>query len=219
MDLKIVGSLEGIEPGETMDSARFMGNRVYLSTSVVRKDPFFVIDLTNASNPTILGNLTIPGFNRYLHPYDDNHVIGVGRDGGNHLKISLFDVTNVSAPYRIDEFAFPGDWSDSPVLSDHKAFLFDKSKDLLVIPVSFYQSIELPSWYQAAYVFNVTLSEGFVLSGSITHQGSITDWDTSLWVKRALYIDNVLYTVSDKKIMMNDLNSDSLALINQLILP
>lgn len=217
-DMNIVGSLEGIEPGETMDSARFMGNRAYLSTSVVRKDPFFVIDLTNPSSPKILGNLTIPGFNRYLHPYDDNHVIGVGRDGNNHVKISLFDVTNVSAPISLGNYTFPDDWSDTPVLTDHKAFLFDKSKDLLVIPVSFYQKGDLPSWWQAAYVFNVTLTKGFVLKGSITHQSSSLEWDTNYWVKRAFYIDNVLYTLSDKKIMMNDLNSLDLALINQLML-
>jgi uncharacterized secreted protein with C-terminal beta-propeller domain len=220
MDLKIVGSLERIEPGETMDSARFMGNRAYLSTSVVRRDPFFVIDLTDPANPQILGNLTIPGFNRYLHPYDDNHVIGVGRDGDNHVKISLFDVTNVGAPINISSYTFPGDWSDTPVLTDHKAFLFDKSKELLVIPASYYQNSGVTSWWQEAYVFKVTLSEGIHLRDTITHEGSTSGtvyWDASYWVKRALYIDNVLYTVSDKKIKMNDL--DSLALLNQLILP
>lgn len=225
MTLKIVGSLEGIEPGETMDSARFMGNRVYLSTSVVRRDPFFVIDLEDPNNPRILGYLKIPGFNRYLHPYDDNHIMGVGRDENNHLKISLFDVTNVDAPVLMSNYTFPGEWSDTPVLSDHKAFLFDRSRNLLVIPVSLNQytvSVEKSSsWWQGAYVFDVTLSEGFVLRGTITHQVSSTIdtpyWDMSYWVTRALYIDNVLYTVSDKKIMMNDL--DSLALIGQLSLP
>jgi uncharacterized secreted protein with C-terminal beta-propeller domain len=219
MDLKIVGSLEGIEPGETMDSARFIGNRAYLSTSVVKSDPFFVIDLTNSSSPKILGYLKIPGFNRYLHPYDDNHVIGVGRDQSNHVKISLFDVTNVGSPVPISNYTFLGDWSDTPVLTDHKAFLFDKSKDLLAIPVSFCQNVNsVISWYQAAYVFNVTLAEGFVLRNFITHQSSVI-WDPSYWVKRAFYIDNVLYTVSDKKILMNDLSSFGLALIKQLDLP
>lgn len=219
MDLKIVGSLEGIEPGETLDSARFIGNRAYLSTSVAVKDPFFVIDLTNPSNPKILGYLKIPGFNRYLHPYDDNHIIGVGRDEKFHVKISLFDITNVSAPVPIGNYTFPGAWSDTPVLNDHKAFLFDKSKDLLVIPVSLNQYVSSTSWWQGAYVFNVTLAEGFVLKGRINHEGNVIDWNASYWVNRALYIDNVLYTVSDKKIMMNDLNSDNLALINQLDLP
>jgi uncharacterized secreted protein with C-terminal beta-propeller domain len=141
----------------------------------------------------------------------------VGRDENFHVEISLFDVTNVSAPVSISNYTFPGVWSDTPVLTDHKAFLFDKSKNLQVIPVSLNQYVRSTSWWQGAYVFNVTLAEGFVLKGSITHEGNVVDWNASYLVKRALYIDNVLYTVSDKKIMMNDLGS--LALLNQLNLP
>ncbi|NIV44201.1 hypothetical protein GWN49_04895, partial [Candidatus Bathyarchaeota archaeon] len=59
MDLEKVGSLQDIEVGETLDSARFMGNRCYLSTSVVRRDPFFVIDVENVTSPEILGYLKI----------------------------------------------------------------------------------------------------------------------------------------------------------------
>jgi uncharacterized secreted protein with C-terminal beta-propeller domain len=113
MDLEKVGSLLDIEVGETLDSARFMGNRCYLSTSVVRRDPFFVIDVENVTTPKILGYLKIPGFNRYLHPYDQNHVIGLGRDEFNNVKISLFNVTNVSVPELISEYRFEGSTASS----------------------------------------------------------------------------------------------------------
>jgi len=63
-------------------------------------------------------------------------VIGVGRDELNNVKLSLFDVTNVSAPKYVSEYRFEGDWSDTPVLWDHKAFLFAYPKDLLALPVS-----------------------------------------------------------------------------------
>jgi uncharacterized secreted protein with C-terminal beta-propeller domain len=55
-------------------------------------------------------------------------------------------------------------------------------------------------------VFNLNLSNGFVLSGTITHQESETNgWDSDYSVRRSLYIENTLYTVSPKRIKMNDL--------------
>jgi uncharacterized secreted protein with C-terminal beta-propeller domain len=217
-NLTIVGGLEDIAPGEAIDSARFIGDRCYLATSVVRRDPFFVIDIKNATEPKILGYLKIPGFTRYLHPYDEGHVIGVGRDENNHIRISLFDVTNVSAPIAMSNYTVDGDWSDTSVLTEHKAFLFDKSKDLLVIPltISTYDEVTYSSHtWQGVYVFNITLSNGLALRGNITHQdGSVYYWDSNYWINRALYIDNVLYTLSNSKIKMSDL--ETLALINEV---
>lgn len=219
MNLSIVGNLTDIAPGETIDSARFIENRCYLATSVVRRDPFFVIDVENVSDPKVLGYLKIPGFTRYLHPYDETHIVGVGRDENNSVKISLFDVSNVSAPVEIDMYSVGGVWSDTPVLTEHKAFLFDKSRDLLSIPLS----IQMYNWHsyldwQGVYVFNVTLSDGFVLRGNITHQESGGYyWESPYLIKRALYIENVLYTVSDKKVKMNAL--DNLSLINEVDIP
>jgi len=212
MNLSIAGSLENFAPpGETMDSTRFIGNRCYLSTSTPRKDPFFVIDVENATQPKILGNLSIPGFTRYLHPYDESHVIGIGRDADGKVKISLFDVSNVSVPIEIGNYTVQGDWSDTKVFVEHKSFLFDKNKDLLVIPLSVGYSYAV---WQGVYVFNITLSDIF-LKGNITHQDiGVSCWDSNYWVKRALYIDNVLYTLSERKIKMNDL--ESLATINEI---
>jgi uncharacterized secreted protein with C-terminal beta-propeller domain len=144
-----------------------------------------------------------------LHPYDEDHIIGVGIDGSN-VKIMLFDVSDVNAPTNVSEYKITGyTWSDTPVLTEHKAFLFDKTKNLLVIPIK-------TSYYtQDAYVFNITLSNGLVLKGNITHQNdSVYYFDSNYWVTRALYIENVLYTMSNNKIKMNDL--ETLALINAI---
>ncbi len=223
MNLTIVGMLEDLAPGERIYSARFMGDRCYLVT-YRQVDPLFVIDLENPSNPEVLGYLKIAGYSDYLHPYDENHIIGIGKEG-THVKISLFDVSNVSDPKEIDKYLVSGGWggwSDSPVSSDHKAFLFDKSKSLLVIPVSMtgIETGKYPIW-QGAYVFNITLDEGLVLKGGITHLDNGADlWASNYynyWVKRSLYIDNVLYTISDKKIKMNDL--EDLHEINEVEFP
>ncbi|MGD8505580.1 MAG: beta-propeller domain-containing protein [Candidatus Bathyarchaeota archaeon] len=216
MDLIEVGKLLDIEVGETLDSARFVADRCYLSTSVVRRDPFFVIDVEDVTTPKILGYLKIPGFNRYLHPYDENHVIGLGRDEFNNVKISFFNVTNVSAPKLISEHRFEGAWSDTPALWDHHAFLFAYTKDLLALPVSINQySFDRYTTKQGFFVFNITLINGLVLKGNITHQELATeDWDTRPHVRRGLYIANVLYTVSDAKIKLNDL--ENLTLLKEI---
>jgi inhibitor of cysteine peptidase len=147
MNMNVVGKLENIASGENFHSARFMGNRCYMVT-FMSTDPLFVIDLSQPSNPTILGNLTIPGYSDYLHPYDETHLIGLGKDTvttDNNgfawyqgLKLSLFDVSDVTAPTEVDKFIIGDRGTDSDALRDPKAFLFDKSKNLLVIPVNLY---------------------------------------------------------------------------------
>ena len=215
MSLNIVGELEGLAPGERIYSARFMGDRCYLVT-FKQIDPFFVIDLSSPTDPKVLGELKIPGFSGYLHPYDENHIIGIGKQDGN-VKLSLFNVTDVTAPTETAKHIVAGQWSDSTVLTDHKAFLFDKSKQLLVLPVSL-NGYYAKHYWQGAYVFNITLSDGFVLKGGVTHQESdVNGWDSNYLVKRVLYIENTLYTVSNKKIKMNDL--ENLQEINEVKLP
>ena len=227
MNLNIVGKLEDLASGEKIYSARFMGDRCYLVT-FKKVDPLFVIDLSEPTNPTVLGQLKITGYSDYLHPYDENHIIGVGKETveaneGDFawyqgVKISLFDVSDVSNPRQIANYTIGDRGTDSPILIDHKAFLFDRSKNLLVIPVLVAEIDEsqypegvppyvhgTPGW-QGAYVFNITLSEGLILRGNVTHlENGISILESSYWVKRSLYIENALYTVSDKKIKVNSL--------------
>jgi len=210
MSLGIEGKLEGLAPGERIYSARFMGERCYIVT-FRQIDPFFVIDLSDPTDPEILGFLKIPGFSGYLHPYDDSHIIGIGKQDSD-VKLSLFDVTDVTAPIEVAKYIVPGDWSNTEVLNDHKAFLFDRSKNLLAIPISINQ---YPDSWQGAYIFNVTLADGFALRGNITHQDTGTGY---MWyqfqIRRILYIEEVLYTISEAKVKMN--NIDSLEPINEV---
>ena len=206
MNLTMVGKLENIAPGETIYSVRFMGDKSYIVT-FRQVDPFFAIDLQNPYNPKVLGVLKIPGYSSYLHPYDESHIIGIGKDG-SAVKISLFDVSNVTDPKEIDNYQVSGRWSDSPVLSDHKALLVNSSKNLLVMPII---TSDYSIW-QGAYVFKVTIQEGIALRGQITHTENTADlgyyyYPQPYYVKRSLYIENVLYTISDKKVMMNNLET------------
>lgn len=221
MDLDVAGKLEGLAPGESVFSARFMGERCYLVT-FRQVDPFFVIDLADPLKPAVLGELKITGFSSYLHPYDQDHIIGIGKetvaaeegDWSWHqgVKISLFDVTDVTAPREIAKYEIGGRGSDSPVLHDHKAFLFDRERGLLVLPVSVTESNESDPWYrqyawQGACVFDISLDEGISLRGRITHMGAPVpyEYEADKSVQRSLFIGDVLYTVSPSKIMMHDL--------------
>lgn len=238
MNLSMIGKLENLGVSERLHSVRFMGDRCYLVT-FQKTDPLFVINLTDPAQPTVLGELKIPGYSDYLHPYDETHIIGVGKETVEAeqgyfawyqgIKVSLFDVSNVSDPKQVSSFVIGDRGSDSSVLTDHKAFLFDRSKNLLVIPVLVAKidpaqySGQVPSWaygtpiWQGAYVFNITLTDGLVLRGNITHQQGAFVWNSGFDVKRALWIENVLYTVSDKKVEMNSL--DDLTLIKDIDLP
>jgi uncharacterized secreted protein with C-terminal beta-propeller domain len=208
-----------------------MGDKCYLVT-FKKTDPLFAIDLSDPASPKVLGSLKIPGYSDYLHPYDENHLIGVGKETveaseGNFawyqgIKLSLFDVSNVNEPKQLSKYVIGDRGTDSPVLSDPKAFLFDKSSGLLVIPVNLAEidttaATPAPNAYgtmvwQGAYVFSLTLNDGFVLRGNVTQiENDISLQNSDYWIYRTLYIGNTLYTVSNAKVQLNSLKD--LALI------
>ena len=210
MDMNVVGKLENLAPDERIYSARFLGNRVYLVT-FRQIDPLFVIDLSDPASPKVLGQLKIPGVSDYLHYYDDNHIIGVGRDATEKgqvtgLKLALFDVSDVANPKEVAKYIIGERGTYSEALNDHKAFLFSKEKNLLVIPVNLAEKDYQQTW-QGAFVFNLDLENGFVLKGKVTHEERQQDpYYYASGIRRSLYMDDVLYTISDKKVKSNDLS-------------
>ncbi len=239
-DMQMTGKLEDVAPGETIYSARFMGGRGYLVT-FKKIDPFFVLDLSDHSNPRILGKLKIPGYSDYLHPYDENHVIGIGKEAVDAeseegmpsdfawyqgVKMAVFDVTDVANPVEMHKVVIGDRGTDSYALHDHKAFLFDREKNLLVVPILLAEMTDAQKqatggqgWeygeykFQGAYVYDLTLENGFQFKGRITHYDSDEPFlksgyyyfDDNYSVKRSLYIGDVLYTVSGMKIKLNSL--------------
>jgi uncharacterized secreted protein with C-terminal beta-propeller domain len=232
MDLNIVGQLENLAPGEQIYSTRFIGNRGYMVT-FRNIDPLFVIDLSDPTSPTVLGELKVTGYSGYLHIYDENHVLGIGKETiydaredfawYQGIKISLFDVSDVSNPIEVAKYEIGDRGTDSPILYDHKSLLFDKEKNLLVIPVLLAEinpnnyPEEIPDWaygdivWQGAYILDISL-DGIELRGQITHAENGTPYGyyyyySEYTVVRSLYIEDVLYTISSKKIKMNDLET------------
>lgn len=227
--LTITGRIEDMAPGEKIYSVRFMGDRAYVVTFKT-VDPLFVIDLKNPIKPAILGVLKIPGYSDYLHPYDNNHIIGFGKDAVEikgqayyqGMKIALFDVTNVSKPIQKFSEMIGDRGTDSELLRNHKALLFSKEKNLLAFPVTLMEvknsdrkltaeSIQYGEFtFQGALVYHLDPVNGFRLKGRITH---LSDEDRlkagNRWynsdknVQRIMYIGSNLFTLSNNMIKAN----------------
>lgn len=156
--LQTIGKIEDIAPGEQIYSVRYTGDRAYMVTFRT-VDPLFVIDLKEPHAPKIVGKLKIPGYSNYLHPYDENHIIGFGKDtievsnesaaGGGAdmnvnsssvfyqgMKMALFDISDVEHPKELFVQRIGDRGTDSELLGNHKALLFSKDQGLLAFPVT-----------------------------------------------------------------------------------
>ncbi len=235
--MSCAGKIEDIAPGEIIYSTRFMGDRAYMVTFRT-VDPFYVIDLKDPLKPSVLGALKIPGFSDYLQPYDENHIIGFGKDTVElpdsydkkatmayymGMKVALFDVSDVKNPKQMYSTSIGDRGTDSEILTNHKALLFSKDKNLLAFPVTVAEvrnkqaapSTEYGHFvYQGAYVYNLDLKSGFSLKGRITHvsdeeykkAGDIW-YESEKNVRRILYIGDTLYTLSDSMIKANSIDN------------
>ncbi len=223
-----IGELSGLAPGEQIYSVRFMGDMGYVVT-FKNVDPLFAVDLSDPANPTVLGQLKIPGFSEYMHPIDQNTLIGVGRntvalaDGGVAqlgLKLSMFDVSDPQNPRESHKFLIGTSMSDSQVLYDHKVFWYDSQKSLFGLPVQVYTetvlgkdsygiSTEYSLDFMGMFVFKADSKTGFTLVGKITHCPDEPD-DFNRRINRGISIGETLYTVSDHMIQAHSLKDFSL---------
>jgi len=243
-DMNVIGELEGVAPGESIYSVRFMGKRAYIVT-FRHIDPLFVIDLSDPTDPSVLGKLKIPGYSDYLHPYDETHLIGIGKEVDASIdadkvhtegavyytaiqgvKLAIFDVSDVENPIEMYKEVIGDRGTESLATSNHKAFLFDKARELLVVPMTVAElkegqdkSQQGDYTFQGAYVYNINLKDGFDLKGRITHYDDPEIFEKSGYyfrgnknIQRSLYMDDVLYTFSNEMIKANDL--DGLSEIN-----
>jgi inhibitor of cysteine peptidase len=214
-----VGKLEDLARGERIYSARFMGDRIYIVT-FKETDPLFVIDAKNPAQPKVMGELKIPGFSNYLHPYDENHLIGFGHDTKlvtnkgssqpsiltNGVKISLFDVSDIANPREKFTEIIGGRGTYSPLNYDHKALLFQKELNIMAFPISVYTTKEghedqQTYEFQGGIVYKLDLTKGFQLQKKITHMSEkavYEEWENS--VQRMIFIEDQIYSISPNKL-------------------
>lgn len=217
-NLEIVGKVEGLAPGERIYSVRFMGNRAYMVT-FVQTDPLFVIDLSDPTNPTVLGELKIPGYSKYLHPYDENHLIGFGENTKlvnygygdqvvtDGMKIALFDVTDPNNPTEMYSVNIGEEGTYSELLNNHKALLFSKEKNIIAFPISI-TGEDYEVTFQGAIVYGLSLENGFEEKGRITNiENDINKYYPRNSIQRIIYINDTLYTLSRNLIKATNMNT------------
>lgn len=231
--------IDGIgKPGEQLYAARFLGDKAYLVTFRVI-DPLYVVDLSDQENPVIAGELEIDGYSDYLHPVSENLLLGIGKDavpddGSSDfgftrgawyqgVKLSLFDVSNPSAPNEINSIIFGKRGSESEVLYDHHAISFlpatEQSAARIAIPISIHESesgfdrleTSHPStWYgftrKGLYSFEAS-AEGLIEVGSIGANVSAESENEfgfgsfSRYGDRSVLVDDAVYYVNQGEVL------------------
>jgi len=237
--LEIAGSITDIAPGETIYSARFMGDKSYLVT-FEQVDPLFVIDLSDPKNPKILGKLKIPGFSNYLHPIGEQYLLGIGQEVSQDkegrfltqgVKLAIFDVSDIENPIELHKEVVGGRFSSTIASYDHKAVLYDEYKELFVLPVTLTKETGQNTWgpmyetvFQGANIYTVTIEEGFELEGQVKQYSDDEESKFGTYyygyeIMRSLYIGNTLYTLSNNRLQANDLNDFTMLKMLQLYEP
>ncbi len=133
-ELQLIGEIRDLAPGETVYSARFMGDTGYFVT-FRQVDPLFSVDLTDPASPQIIGELKIPGFSEYLHPYGEGQLLGIGMDVDEEgvttegVKLSMFDISDPGNVTEVSKYILEDKYG-TDVAYNYKAVFVDVEKNL-----------------------------------------------------------------------------------------
>lgn len=242
--LDVVGEVTGIAPGEQIYATRMMEDKGYMVT-YEQVDPLFTLDLSDHTNPRVVGELEIPGYSAYLHPLDADHLLAVGMAGdadGNlsGVAVNVFDVSDFAAPELVHQYVLESDeWSWSESLWDHHAFTFHRG--VLSVPATTYSYDDVTGdwdYFSGLYTMSVDPTAGISLLGKVDHRDLVTDSECvySMWydgyeddvcddwawyasVRRSVYIEDNMFSISDYGVKVNDLNDPSVEHARVLFYP
>ncbi len=218
--LKQVGSIENIAKNEEVKSVRYDKERAYLVTFKLT-DPLFTIDCSNPLKPRLLGKLKIPGYSTYMHNVDESTVLGFGNEADEDtgiptgLKLSLFDVSNRAHPKELAKFILKRRRNILFAESySHKDLFIDTERKLIGFPVMEdydKKGYTLFSFKNNKFVqlFNIRFSKNGENGGSTYPDIFRFGFDESIFKSqfvRGILIDEYLYLLDSKKIMVLDKN-------------
>ncbi len=194
-ELAVIGKIENIAPGEQLYAARFVDTRGFLVT-FVRIDPLFTLDLSDPTAPKIAGELKVPGYSQYIHPFDQDYLLTLGIDVAekngvltpNGIQLSIFDVKEFTDPRLLFTTKIEDQWAYTEAMYNHKAFAFFPEQHLLALPINWGSGIP----YRGLEVYRVTPQKGFEKLGRITD--SETSGIYSNWL-RGLFVDDNIFAV------------------------
>jgi inhibitor of cysteine peptidase len=186
--MNIVGSIEDLARGESIYSARFMGDTGYFVT-YRQVDPLFTVDLSTPSEPKILSELKVPGFSNYLHPFGDGLLLGFGQNSDEEsgeiqgLKLSMFDTSDPAAVAEKHSELLGEKYMWSNAIGNHKAILVDSEKNLIGFPAE-----------NEYMLYSYSPKSGFQKITQLTLEADGPgDMDYDL---RGFYVDDVFYLYS-----------------------
>lgn len=153
-----------------------------------------------------------------------SHVVGVGQNAnalGQTLgtQISLFDVSDLSAPTRLDAYRLRLGHSEAEF--DPHAFLYWPASRLLVIPVQLPSAVtpepvpgsgpvprsgNAPLWPASGAVVLHLGDRSITEVGTITHP-AVPGSPAGSQIRRSLVIGDTLWTVSDTGLKANELTT------------
>lgn len=197
-DLDIIGSIKDVAKGEQVYSARFMEDVGYFVT-FRQVDPLFSVNLSNPTNPKIVGELKIPGFSNYLHPYAQDRLFGLGSDADEKtgqvgsLKLSMFDTADPTQLTERYSYVISGK-SYSEASYNHRAILIDANKSIIAFPAD-----------DKYLVYRYRDGSGFSKKAEIGFGG--TEFEQYAYNLRGLYIGDILYVVSPVSIATYDMDN------------
>lgn len=180
-DLEKTGQITGMGLDERVYSARFVGDKGYLVT-FKRIDPFHVLDLSDPENPVLEGELKLPGYSSYLHPIDDETVLGIGEESGK-VKVVIFDVSDPENPETADDFVVDEHFSE--IGQTHHAFMIDRKHGVFFLPAS-----------TGGYIFSYEDQELELVKAVEMNDPN-----------RATYINDYMYLLSDTEMVVLDENT------------
>jgi|GEM_PF-141334 len=219
--LDLTGDVGELAPNEQIYSVRFIGGRGYVVT-FRRTDPLFVIDLQNPTAPSKLAELTIPGFSEYMHPLDATHLLTIGRAATatgqtQGLQLQIFDVTDGTNPIVAHKFTYSNaQYGTSEAEGNHKAFTYFAEQGTLAFPYYAYAPNDGTGggMHSSLELFRVDAASGFAKLGSIDHTPLVSTNPYGYCggyygpeVRRGVFLDNFVYSISYGGIIAKDVNN------------
>lgn len=194
--LDIIGQLPNAQrpqaigkPGERIYSTRFTDNYAYVVT-FQKVDPLYAINLQDSNDPYIEGELELPGFSDYLHPFGDDLLLGVGKGAQTwngttwyqEVKVGLFDVSDKSNPQQVDSYSFGKRGSNSPTSYQHHTFTYlyeaDKQNIKIAFPIQVHEELQetqviTPNTYYGWSYSGLFLFDLSLQSNRLNHSGTM----------------------------------------------
>lgn len=202
-----LASLE-IQRGESLFATKFSGDKAYVVTAR-QVDPLFVVDLSDATNPVLSGQLEVPGRSTRIVPVSEDKLFTIGFDGNNKVCASLFSVADPANPSLLSRVSLGGTWGYSAATYDDKALKVLPEAGLVFIPYSSYSD----SWVCQQYVQMLKLD---VSAGSLALAGTITNRFDPL---RATVVGETAVSISQKDLVTADIsNPDAPTVLADLLL-